>query len=114
DVLWLAEPAETFYPYTVPGNPVFFDYATCLNALDHMKEPAKAIENIAKYVQDEFLLITDLRTLEQLDTYHRLAVSEEDVLSWLKPYFEIIVKQNFPHQAGNPVRQLVVRCRKYS
>ena len=112
NVMWLNAEAETFIPCINPLVPIVYDYSCCLNALDHMRDPAKAIENIAKFTQDEFLLITDLRTENQLDVYHRLAVNEKEVLSWLKLFFTISDTKNFPHQAGNPVRQLIVRCKK--
>jgi len=118
NVLWLAEAAEDFYPYMIPGNPVFFDYALCLNALDHMRDPSMAIKNVAEYLElgAELLLITDLRIKELLDVYHRLVVTETDVLSWLEPYFEIVEKQIINHGDGtiNILKQLVIKCRKYS
>jgi len=118
NVWWLAAAAEDFYPYTIPDNPVFFDYALCLNALDHMRDPAMAIKNIAKYLElgAELLLITDLRIKELLDVYHRLIVTEDDVMSWLEPYFGIVEKQLIRHGDGtlNIIKQLVIRCRKYS
>jgi len=118
NVWWLAEAAEDFYPYTIPGNPVFFDYALCLNALDHMRDPAMAIKNIAEYLEPggELLLITDLRIEELLDVYHQLVVTEDDVLSWLEPYFGIVEKELINHGDGtiNILKQLVIKCRKYS
>lgn len=112
NVWWMSAQAEDFHPYTIPGNPVFFDYATCLNAVDHMQEPAKAVENIAEYLDGELLLITDLRTPDKLDDYHRLSITQEDVMEWVEPHFEIIERQNYAHQPGNPLRQLILRCRK--
>ena len=118
NVWWQAEAAEDFYPYTIPGNPVFFDYALCLNALDHMRDPAMAIKNIAEYLEPggELLLITDLRIEELLDVYHQLVVTEDDVLLWLEPYFGIVEKELINHGDGtiNILKQLVIRCRKYS
>ena len=116
NVWWLTDAAEDFYPYTVPGNPVFFDYALCLNALDHMKDPAMAIGNIAKFLNPggELLLITDLRIAELLDPYHQLVVTEANVLSWLQPYFEIVEKELVRHGDGtiNILKQLVIRCKR--
>lgn len=91
------------------------DVALCLNALDHFQWPQAAIANIHLFLKDggDFLLITDLRSEEQLDAYHKLPVTEENVLGWLDE-FEIIYSHNFPHQADNPVRQLIVQCRKFT
>jgi len=118
NVWWLAAPAEDFHPYTIPGNPVLFDYALCLNALDHMRDPAMAIKNIALYLEPvaELLLIIDLRVEGLLDVYHQLVVTEDDVLSWLEPYFGIVEKELIRHGDGtiNILKQLVIRCRKYS
>ena len=118
NVWWLADAAEDFYPYTIPGNPVFFDYALCLNALDHMRDPAMAIKNIAEYLEPggELLLITDLRMEKFLDACHQLVVTEDDVMSWLEPDFGIVEKELIGHGDGtiNKTKQLVIRCRKYS
>ena len=108
-------PAEHLYSGDITTTWIWqFDYVVCLNALDHMRNPELAISNIAmcQIVGGELLLITDLRRLEQLDIYHKLSMAEEDVLSWLNPYYKILQKSNFPHQAGNPIRQLIVRCKK--
>lgn len=95
-----------------------FDYVLCLNALDHMKDPGKAIENISNYLKNkgQLLLIVDLRPEDKLDCYHKLAIAEKDVLEWIEPYFEIIEKDNIAHGDGtiNTIRQLVIWCRKKS
>lgn len=118
NVWWSNDDAEEFYPYTQPGNPVFFDYALCLNALGHMRCPAEAIKNIAEFLVagGELLIITDLRIKELLDCYHQLVVTEEDVMLWLDPYFEVMDKQIINHGDGtiNILKQLVLRCRKLS
>jgi len=92
------------------------DYALCLNALDHCRDPQAVVANISRNLKvgGEFLLLTDLRTAEHMDGLHKLVVTEEMVRNWLNPHFDITQWHVFPHQAGNPVMQLVVRCTKAS
>ena len=94
------------------------DYITCLNALDHMRDPAITIQNIAERLLSggELLLITDLRTEEFMDACHQLAVTYDDVMTWIEPYFGIVEKELIGHGDGtiNKTKQLVLRCRKYS
>lgn len=96
------------------------DIALCLNAIDHAKSPKDVIKNIYMNLKigGDLLLITDLRTPDKLDCYHKLQITEEDVNSWMlsdgDEYMglEIIEWHNFPHQPGNPLRQLIIQCRK--
>ena len=88
------------------------DVAFCLNVLDHTQEPAKVLSEIWRILKPGgyFLFMVDMRTTEQLDCYHKLALTQEQLLEWLEGYesdYEII-----PHQAGNPVMQFVAVCRK--
>jgi len=105
----LCSPGEDFEVYEA-------EYIVCLNALDHMKDPQAAIKNIVRHLVTggELLLIIDLRPQDKLDAYHKLAITEEDVLAWTEPYFDIIEGQNIAHGDGtvNKVRQLVLRCKK--
>jgi len=112
-VICICDSAEFFQP-VVNHTCYVFDYITCLNSLDHMQNPEQAIANMSFYMLPgaELLLITDLRTPGQLDAYHKLSITEEDVLGWLDPFFVVLKKQNYPHQAGNPVRQLIVHAKK--
>ena len=115
NVVAKCRPAEHLFSGTITTCWLWqFDYIVCLNALDHMKDPKEAIANMAMCMMcgGELLLITDLRTPEQLDAYHKLSVTEEDVLSWLDPFFEVLEYNNYPHQAGNPIRQLIVHAKK--
>ncbi len=88
------------------------DVVFCLNVLDHTQKPAKVLSEIWRILKPGgyFLFMVDMRLSEQLDAYHKLALTESQLLDWLKEYegeFEVI-----PHQAGNPVMQFVAVCRK--
>lgn len=105
DVICVCEMAEGFEEEA--------DVILCLNALDHMQWPEMAIANIYRnlVIGGKFLLITDLRTPEQLDVYHKLPFSQANVAKMLKD-FDVEKIHNYPHQAGNPIRQLIVQCKK--
>ena len=88
------------------------DAVFCLNVLDHTERPEQILSEIRRVIKSGgyLLLMTDMRTLEQLDAYHKLALTHGQLLEWLKEYegeCEVI-----PHQAGNPVMQFVAVCRK--
>jgi len=88
------------------------DVVFCLNVLDHTREPAKALSEILDILKPGgyFLFMVDMRLSSQLDAYHKLALTQGQLLEWLKEYdgeYEVI-----PHQAGNPVMQFVAVCRK--
>ena len=90
------------------------DFAVCLNAIDHFQSPETAIENIARNMKTggELLLLTDLRTEDKIDCYHKLCLTEETLYEWMNKTFEMWQWHNFPHQTGNPLRQIVTRCLK--
>lgn len=90
------------------------DYIVCLNAVDHFQSPRDALKNMKNNMADqgELLLITDLRTEDKLDCYHKLSLREAILYEWVTSYFEVWLWHNFPHQKGNPIRQIVTRCVK--
>lgn len=90
------------------------DIALCLNAIDHCQNPQLVIANIWDNMKPagELLLITDLRKPDECDCYHKLCITESNLHRWLDEYFDIWLWHNFPHQAGNPIRQLIARCVK--
>lgn len=106
----ICEQAETFML------PEKADYVVCLNAIDHFHLPKEALRNIHRNINDwgELLLITDLRTEDKVDCYHKLCLTEEMLHDWVGYCFEVWLWHNFPHQAGNPLRQIVTRCVKKS
>lgn len=86
----------------------FADVVFCLNAIDHVQNPKKGIEEIFSIMKigGLFLLMTDMRQEGQTDSCHKLVVNESDILEWVKK-FKIIRKAIIPHGAGNPIMQFV-------
>lgn len=104
--------ADKVDPWSVLPTDDDIDVAFCLNVLDHTQEPAKILSEIWRILKPGgyFLFMVDMHTQENLDCYHKLALTQEQLLDWLKDYdgeYEVI-----PHQAGNPVMQFVAVCQK--
>ena len=100
------------YSHYIFGPNANLDVVFCLNVLDHTQDPASVLYDIWRILGPggHFLFMVDMRTTEQLDAYHKLALTHGQLLEWLKEYegeYEVI-----PHQAGNPVMQFVAVCRK--
>lgn len=91
----------------------FFDVIFCLNSIDHHQDPQLVVDNIHQVLKPggDLILLTDTRLPEQCDAYHKLPLTQKDILSWLKN-FEIIETQEFPHGAGNPIMQFIVHAKK--
>ena len=92
-----------------------FDIVFCLNALDHFFNIDTSIKNIYSYLKDKgsLVLLTDLRTENQLDCFHKMPVSDVEILSVLKNNNFIVDRQMiFNHGAGNPIKQWCAICQK--
>lgn len=89
------------------------DVVFCLNSIDHHLNPPLVIDNIYKVLKTggDLILLTDLRLPEQCDGYHKLPLTQKDILSWLVG-FDIMQAQIFPHGAGNPIMQFIVHAKK--
>lgn len=102
EVRVVSVPAESWTP--PPGG---VDVVFCLNALDHMRDPAMALRRIraALKVGGELVLCCDLRPADRLDDGHRLAIDE----AWLAAQMEDNGMDGsyrlIPHQGENPVMQ---------
>jgi 2-polyprenyl-3-methyl-5-hydroxy-6-metoxy-1,4-benzoquinol methylase len=90
------------------------DVAFCLNALDHMRDPALALRRIATALvsRGELVLCCDLRPVDRLDDGHRLAISEAWLTEQLTANGLTGRRWLVPHQGEDPVMQFCGVYRK--
>lgn len=89
------------------------DVIFCLNSIDHHQDPGLVVDQCHHVLKSggDLILLTDTRLPEQCDAYHKLPLTQEAILGWLKD-FEVVETQEFPHGAGNPIMQFIVHAKK--
>ena len=92
-----------------------FDIIFCLNALDHMYDIAQAVRSMYSALVDKgfLVLLTDLRTEDQLDCFHKMSLSTPELTALLESSSFVVRDQmKFGHSEGNSVRQWCGVCQK--
>lgn len=104
DVLGIQGSAEGLSSLGLPKVDVIF----CLNMLDHTRCPEAVIQEVFKALRPQgyLLIMTDMRTQGQLDVYHKLPLTVNQISGWLS-IFDVKGQRVIPHQEGNPVMQFV-------
>jgi SAM-dependent methyltransferase len=89
------------------------DIVLCLNSIDHHQDPELVIKNIHKVLKTDgdLILLTDLRPIELLDAYHKLPLTQGDILYWLRRW-DFVMDQVFPHGFGNSIMQYCIHVKK--